>query len=85
MQPKSLQYHVFQFCVHIALKLVTCTALCRAITMLWIGITLTLLTGVRIHYVVRVKTPYSLIESDDSLMVAVFMGSQRYKRSGATA
>jgi hypothetical protein len=85
MQLKSLQYHVFYFCVHVALKLVTCSALFIVITTLWIGITFTLLTGVRIHYVVRVKTSYSLIESDESLRAAVFMGSQKCNRSGVTA
>jgi hypothetical protein len=52
---------------------------------LWIGITFDVHTGVRIHNVVRVKTPYCLVESDDSLMVAVYIGSQRYKRSGVIA
>jgi len=39
-------------------------------------------TGVRIHHVVRIKTPCSLIDSDDTLMVAVCIGSRRCERSG---
>ena len=70
----SAQYHVFHFCVYISLKLVTCTAFCAVITTLGIGITFMVPTGVRIHHVVRVKTPCSLIESVNSLMVAVCMG-----------